>query len=230
MRISASIIHTAPRLGFVPVEVFGIIRCMKRVYVDGQNFLYKAAEVLIEHGKISSKDELTKIDIRSLVENIVGVGVEIVFYGARVQVRRDLDDSILEKTTRFSDVARRLRNTLKNQNITFNEVGKLKVRDSDVCHNCQHRDLRMQEKGVDVGIAVDIVVDSLSGRVDEVILVSSDTDLLPAIRVAKARGVKVTYIGFSDKMTRAIIARADASEVIRNQEIIDAFDVYNNMQ
>ena len=88
----------------------------------------------------------------------------------------------------------------------------------------------MQEKGVDVGIAVDIVVDSLSGLVDEVILVSSDTDLLPAIRVAKARGVKVTYIGFSDKMTRAIIARADASEVIRNQEIIDAFDVYNNMQ
>ena len=158
MRISASIIHTAPRLGFVPVEVFGIIRCMKRVYVDGQNFLYKAAEVLIEHGKISSKDELTKIDIRSLVENIVGVGVEIVFYGARVQVRRDLDDSILEKTTRFSDVARRLRNTLKNQEIAFNEVGKLKVRDSDVCHNCQHRDLRMQEKGVDVGIAVDIKI------------------------------------------------------------------------
>ncbi len=183
------------------------MRCMKRVYVDGQNFLYKAAEVLIEHGKISSKDELTKIDIRSLVENIVGVAVEIVFYGAKVQVRRDLDDSILEKTMRFSDVARRLRNTLKNQNITFNEVGKLKVRDSDVRHNCQHRDLRMQEKGV-----------------------SSDTDLLPAIRVAKAWGVKVTYIGFSDKMTRAIIARADASEVIRNQEIIDAFDVYNNMQ
>ena len=162
------------------------------------------------------------MDIRSLVENVVGVGVEIVFYSAKVQVRRDLDDSILEKTTRFSDVARRLRNTLKNQEITFNEVGKLKVRDSDVCHNCQHRDLRMQEKGVDVGIAVDIVVDSLSGRVDEVILVSSDTDLLPAIRVAN--------IGFSDKMTRAIIARADASEVIRNQEIIDAFDVYNNVQ
>ena len=31
-------------------------------------------------------------------------------------------------------------------------------------------------------------------------------------------------------MTRAIIARADTSKVIRNQEIIDAFDVYNNMQ
>jgi len=47
MRISANIISTAPRLGLVPVEVFGIIRCMKMIYVDGQNFLYKAAEVLI---------------------------------------------------------------------------------------------------------------------------------------------------------------------------------------
>ena len=79
-RISANIIHTAPRLGFVPVEVFGIIRRMKRVYVDGQNFLYKATEVLIEHGKIYSKDELTKIDIRSLVENIVGDDWCICFY------------------------------------------------------------------------------------------------------------------------------------------------------
>ena len=62
MRISANIVSTAPRLGLVPVEVFGMIRCMKRVYVDGQNFLYKAAEALIEHGKIPSKDKLTNID------------------------------------------------------------------------------------------------------------------------------------------------------------------------
>lgn len=200
---------------------------MKKVYIDGQNFLYKAADVLMKHGNISSKDELTKIDMRSLFENIVGNGVDIVFYGAKVRVRKDLDDSIREKTTRFSDVARRLRNTLNNQDIVFKEVGKLKVRDSDVCHNCWHRDLRMQEKGVDVGMAVDIVVDACNRAIDEVVLVSSDTDLLPAIQAAKARAVKVTYIGFSDKMTRAIARQADTSVVISDQEIIEAFDRYN---
>lgn len=200
---------------------------MKKVYIDGQNFLYKAADVLMKHGNISSKDELTKIDMRSLFENIAGNDIEIVFYGARVRVRKDLDDSIREKTTRFSDVARRLRNTLNNQDIVFKEVGKLKVRDSDVCHNCRHRDLRMQEKGVDVGMAVDIVVDACNGAIDEVVLVSSDTDLLPAIQAAKAQAVKVTYIGFSDKMTRAIAKQANTGAVMSDQEIIEAFNRYN---
>ena len=179
------------------------------------------------HGSISSKDELTKIDMRSLFEDIAGNDVEIVFYGAKVRVRKDLGDSIHEKTTLFSDVARRLRNTLKNQNIIFKEIGKLKVRDSDVCHNCQHRDLRMQEKGVDVGMAVDIVVDACNGVIDEVVLVSSDTDLLPAIQAAKAQAVKVTYIGFSDKMTKAIARQADVSKFICDQEIVDAFNRHN---
>ena len=200
---------------------------MKKVYIDGQNFLYKAADVLMKHGSISSKNKLTKIDMRSLFEDIAGNGVEIVFYGAKVRVRKDLDDSIREKTTRFSDVARRLRNTLNNQGIIFREIGKLKVRDSDVCHNCQHRDLRMQEKGVDVGMAVDIVVDACNGAIDEVVLVSSDTDLLPAIQAAKAQAVKVTYVGFSDKMTKAIARQADASVVMSDQGIIEAFDRYN---
>ena len=200
---------------------------MKKVYIDGQNFLYKAADVLIKHGSVSSKNELAKIDMRSLFEDIAGNDVEIVFYGAKVRVRKDLDDSIREKTTRFSDVARRLRNTLNNQGIIFREIGKLKVRDSDVCHNCQHRDLRMQEKGVDVGMAVDIVVDACNGAIDEVVLVSSDTDLLPAIQAAKAQAVKVTYVGFSDKMTKAIARQADASVVMSDQGIIEAFDRYN---
>ena len=197
---------------------------MKRVYVDGQNFIYKAAEVLIEHGRIHTKDDLTKIDIRSVIENIVEKEVEIVYYGAKVQVRRDLGEDIEAKTRRFSDVARRLRNTLGAQHIKFNEAGKLKVRDSDICHVCQHRDLRMQEKGVDVGIAVDMVVDALKGSVQEVVIVSSDTDLLPAIAAVKAAGVSVTYIGFSNKTTKAIVAQADRSEIIRDQEIIEAFD------
>lgn len=65
-------IGTAPRPGFVPVEVlcilWVIISVMKtKVYIDGQNFMYKAADILIAEGKIRSKDELTKIDIRGVV-------------------------------------------------------------------------------------------------------------------------------------------------------------------
>ena len=202
-------------------------RMTKYVYIDGQNFMYKAAEVLIESGRISSKDELTKLDIRGLIENIAGEGVGISYFGAKVRVRNDLGGEIAEKTTRFSDVSRRIRNTLQSQKISFNESGKLKVRDSDKCHNCNHQDYRLQEKGVDVGIAVDMVEKALTNTVNEHVLVSSDTDLIPAIKIIKASGSSVVYVGFSNKTTNAIIAKADRTEIIRHQEIIDAYDRVN---
>ncbi len=201
-----------------------------QVYIDGQNFIYKAADILIEAGKIQDKDELTKIDIRGIVENIFGRGVSITYYGAKVKVRKDKGEDIRQKTVRFSDVSRRIRNTLNAQNIRYNESGKLKVRDSDICKNCSHHDLRMQEKGVDVGIAVDMVVDALQHKAEKLVLVSSDTDLLPAVKAAKAAGANVTYVGFSNKTTKAIVAESHETEIIRDREIIDAFDKLNPPQ
>lgn len=198
-----------------------------RVYIDGQNFLYKASEVLIDAGKIANKNELTKIDIRGIMEGIFGAGVGIVYFGAKVRVRKELGEDIECKTKVFSDVARRLRNTLNAQKITFNESGQLKVRDSDICKHCNHSDRRMQEKGVDVGMAVSMVRDTLTKAVDRVVLVSSDTDLLPALKIAKASGAEVVYVGFNNKTTKAIVASADLTEIIRDQEIIDAFDRLN---
>ncbi len=189
--------------------------------------MYKAADILIAAEKIHDKNELTKIDIRGIIERIFGENVHITYYGAKVRVRRDKGDDIEAKTIKFSDVARRLRNTLISQNISYNESGKLKVRDSDVCGNCHHQDLRMQEKGVDVGIAVDMVVDAHKSEAQKLALVSSDTDLIPAIKAAKNAGSKVVYVGFSNKTTKAIVAEADETEIIRDQEIIDAYDAAN---
>lgn len=196
--------------------------------IDGQNFMYKAADILMEAGKIRDKNELTKIDIRGVIENIFESEVDITFYGAKVKVRKDKGDDIHRKTARFYDVSRRIRNTLNSQNISYNESGKLKLRDSDTCKSCGNQDLRMQEKGVDVGIAVDMVVDSLRDGVERLVLVSSDTDLLPAIKIARNSGSKVIYVGFSNKTTKAIVAEADETEIIRDQEIIKAYDELNN--
>lgn len=201
-----------------------------KVYIDGQNFLYKAADILITADRIQDKDELTKLDIRGLIEHIFGEGVEITYYGAKVKVRKDKGDDIHQKTLRFSDVARRLRNTFNAQHIHYNESGKLKLRDSDVCKHCGHQDLRLQEKGVDVGIAVDMVVDALQKNADKLVLISSDTDLLPAIKAAKAAGAHIVYVGFSDKTTKAIVAEAHETEIIRDQEVITAFDSLNPQQ
>ncbi len=124
---------------------------------------------------------------------------------------------------RFSDNLRRLRNYLQKTNVQYVETGKLKVRDSDVCKMCGTQDYRFQEKGVDVGLAVDMVKDALLGEVDEIALISSDTDLIPAITVAKGAGRQISYIGFEDRLTKALLDQADRTKVLRDAEVVAAY-------
>ncbi len=198
-----------------------------KVYIDGQNFLYKAAEILIDSGHITDKSDLTKLDIRSILTTIFGSDIDIRFYGAKVKVRNDKGDDILLKSRRFSDTSRRVRNTLAAQDITYVESGKLKLRDSDRCKQCNLQDLKFQEKGVDVGIAVDLVVDCYKNDTAQCAIVSSDTDLLPAIKAVKDAGCKVTYVGFSGRLTNALVAECDTTETIRDSEIISAYEALN---
>lgn len=43
----------------------------------------------------------------------------------------------------------------------------------------------------------------------------------------KASGTEVVYVGFNNKTTKAIVVSADLTEIIRDQEIIEAFDRLN---
>lgn len=200
------------------------------VYIDGQNFLYKAAEILAKHGLIADKQDLHAINIRAMFEKLFpNEELEIRFFGvAKIRRRPDLGQEILDKSIRFSDNLRRVRNSLAKQDITYIEAGKLKIRDSDVCKTCGSKDFRYQEKGVDVGLAVSLVEDALKNEVDRIILASSDTDLIPAILCAKRAGKDVTYVGFSERLTRALVDECNITQALRDDEIIDAYKTANN--
>lgn len=195
------------------------------VYIDGQNFLYKAADVLITAQKIKEKQDLHTFSFRSLIEDLLGEKeIEIRFYGTRLKRYKNPAD-IASKSKIMVDSQRRLRNALNNQRILFVESGKLKLRDGDICKTCGKQDPRFQEKGVDVRIAVDMLIDAYDNKVQKLVLISSDTDLLPAIQNVIAKGKKVTYIGFSDKLTKAIVVTATETQIIRDTEIIQAYEV-----
>jgi len=200
------------------------------VYIDGQNFLYKASDVLIKNEFISNKQELHRLDIRGLISNIISdEDIEIKYYGAKVKVINQKGEDVYAKSRSFSDNLRRLKNTLNHQQIRYIESGKLKLRDSDLCKNCGHQDLRFQEKGVDVGIAVDMIVDAVSGNIEQSVILSSDTDLIPAIKVVRSLLPSVIYLGFSDKLTNAINSQVTRTETIRDSEIIDAYKRLNSL-
>lgn len=57
---------------------------------------------------------------------------------------------------------------------------------------------RTREKGIDVKLATDLIVGAIDNKYDAAIIVSSDSDLIPAIDWVRHRGrKKVEYIGFS---------------------------------
>lgn len=75
------------------------------------------------------------------------------------------------------------------------------------------------EKGVDVQIAVDICMKAVRNEYDQLILVSSDTDLIPAIREAKSLGKQIEYVGFADNPSFALIRFSDIRTLLKKEDL-----------
>ncbi|MDO8183737.1 MAG: NYN domain-containing protein [bacterium] len=82
---------------------------------------------------------------------------------------------------------------------------------------------RMREKGIDVKIATDLLVGAFDDKYDTAIIVSSDSDLVPAIDwVRNRKKKKVEYIGFSipdleqtEKSTKPLMMMFSKTDVQR---------------
>lgn len=88
---------------------------------------------------------------------------------------------------------------------------------------------RSREKGIDVKIAVDLIVGAHENKYDTAIIVSSDTDLVPAVDWIRTHlKKKVEYIGFSiletslheaTKPTKTMIYNSDIQRVLVESDI-----------
>jgi len=79
---------------------------------------------------------------------------------------------------------------------------------------------KYHEKGVDVLMAVDLLIGAYEDKYDTAILVSSDTDLIPAIEKVRQKGKKIEYIGFSHKPSYALIANSDIRRLLIKEELL----------
>jgi len=79
------------------------------------------------------------------------------------------------------------------------------------------------EKGVDVQIAVDLLIGAYENLYDTAILVSSDTDLIPALAKARSMKKKIEYIGFSHKPSYGLITHSDIRRLLTKEDIEQFF-------
>jgi len=185
------------------------------LFVDGENFLKYVEDALIQSGVPKNKIDTTQIDISSLV-SIAFPHVRIakrLFYAARLKVFEETKEKSLELIRK----QRILKTNLEKQGFEFIISGN--VRPQKIVRNGKQK-LVFKEKGVDVRIAVDMVSLSCDKVIDTAILCSSDSDLQPAVKEIKKRGVNVIYLGFETSPNKGLTFTTNKTVLFRNHEIL----------
>jgi uncharacterized LabA/DUF88 family protein len=169
-------------------------RCI--ILIDGSNFYFKLKDLDLH--------KLLEFDFSGFAKMLAGEDNEVVeatyFVG---KIRTDGT----EKTRRMFDNQQKLIGHLKNHHYKYS-LGYL-LKNDGVYH----------EKGVDVNIAVDILVATYEDLCDRIVLVSSDTDLIPAVNKAREKGKVVEYVGFSHKPSVALVARCSESHLLKKEDV-----------
>lgn len=68
-------------------------------------------------------------------------------------------------------------------------------------------------------MAVDILVNSYEDIADKIMIISSDTDLLPEIEKARKLGKHIEYIGFSHQPSIAMATNCTSSRLLTKPEL-----------
>lgn len=190
------------------------------MYVDGENVFYQLVSVLLEEGKIKRWDELTKIDLKWLLCEAIRLKDKpksIRYYGTRLRLVQGMGEAVYNKSLRMIQHKRAWGSWLHSQEIQFVTAGNLKAR-------FQEKKVIFQEKGVDVRLAVDLVQDAFYASKVHLVIVSSDSDLVPAFQAALTHKQKVTYVAFAEAINEALTFNASQILTFTRDDILTAFE------
>ena len=183
------------------------------LFIDGENFINKIEEVLRNQGIDKYKIDLASIDVSKLLkEALKGLNISRkIFYAAKLHSHPETR----KKSEELISFQRKLRNNLIKYGYEFIIAGNVRAQKVG-------EKLVFREKGVDVRIAVDLVSLACDGELKTAILCSSDSDLQPAVKELKQRGVEVIYLGFENNPNKGLAYTTDRTVLLRNPEVIGA--------
>lgn len=166
------------------------------IIIDGSNFYFKLKDLKLQN--------LLNFDLSQFIKKLVGQGklISCTYYVGKIRT----DGS--EKTQQLFNNQRKLFSHLKKNKIRYSLGYLLKANGN------------FHEKGVDVNIAVDMLVATYEKLCDHIVLISSDTDLLPAIKKARHKGLIIEYIGFAHKPSLAMVANCSKSRLLKKEDLL----------
>lgn len=184
------------------------------LFIDGENFKGKIRSVF--KGADKQRPVWHDYDFKDLLNKVLnGIAIDRrVFYFARI---KEHEESI-EKSRQLIEEQRLLKTHLEQQGFEVILSGRVRGQMED--GRWMRKVLIFKEKGVDVRIAVDMMATACDKKADEIILGSSDSDLQPAIKEIRERGIKCVYLGFEVQPNKGLSFTTDRTILIRNSEIL----------
>ncbi|MEK7572044.1 MAG: NYN domain-containing protein [Patescibacteria group bacterium] len=169
-------------------------RCI--ILIDGSNFYFKLKDLKLHNLLDFNFEKFATFLARS------GTIIDANYYIGRVK-----QDGTVQSDKMLASQQKLFANLKKHK---FNYVLGYLLKNDGVYH----------EKGVDVHLAVDMLVTTYENKADRIILVSSDTDLEPAIKKAQEKGKVVEYVGFSHKASVAMVRFCKESRLLTKEDLL----------
>ncbi len=168
------------------------------IYIDGNNTYFKLKDLNLKN--------LTNFNYRKLADWLSG-SREIISYRYYIGKIHTADDNLKGQELRKNQQRLFARLQSKEQGFVIKE-GRLMENGG-----------KYHEKGVDVKLAVDLVVGAFDNLYDDAIIISSDTDLIPAIKKIKHLNKEVEYVGFSHNPSLGIQKYVNRSKLLTSEEL-----------
>ncbi|OGZ32631.1 MAG: hypothetical protein A2V69_00925 [Candidatus Portnoybacteria bacterium RBG_13_40_8] len=169
------------------------------IYIDGSNFYnyLKDKEISFPKG--------VKFDFSAFVKFLLNER-ECVSKRYYVGIFRNIDGS--RKSEELVRGQQKFLSRIENDGFTIKR-GRI----------MRHTDKDYKEKGTDVKIATDLIIGAVDDLYDTAIIVSSDTDLIPAIKYVKYKKKRLEYVGFSHAPLFGMQKYADFSILLLPKDI-----------
>lgn len=169
------------------------------VYIDGSNFYnyLKDKEINFPKG--------TKFDFKIFIDYLVGDKRECVSKRYYTGIFRNIDGS--KQSIELVRGQQKFLTNIEKDGFVIKRGRIMPVGDT------------YKEKGTDVKISVDLIIGAVDDLYDTAILISSDTDLIPAIRYVKYKKKKLEYVGFAHAPSLGIQKYADFSILLLPRDI-----------
>lgn len=171
------------------------------VFIDGSNFYFKLKQLT---GSLEGRIELLRFDFQPFLSWLAASND---LAGARYYIGAVKQDGSDKAKKLYADQQRLFR--------------KLQASGIEVVpgHLIRHPDKTFHEKGVDVRLAVEMIRLAREDRYDQAYLLSSDTDLVPAVEEVQSFGKKVQYVGVPKGQSYGLSKVADDVRLIRPEDI-----------